>query len=170
MKISICPKSCHWHFELAPARGFTLIAILMILFAAAPAAAQLRVEDRLRIGDISIAYDSNRWIPTAGDTSTNVRLICREPRCGIDIEMEVEEKLNVCRAETVNELLSQRLAQATKGQHPFRFPQRQEPRQFGKMTMHMTSATNGCHVLTSFVFACGEYRGKTYSMWLNPAE
>jgi len=169
MKILIFPKYGRWHYEWMPARGFALIAALMILFAAVPATAQLRVEDRMRIGDISIAYDSNRWLPSGGGTATTARLTARELRRGFDFGMEVEEKINVCRAETVDDLLWQRLAQIIKGQHSFRFPQRQAPRKFGKMTMHMTSVANGCHVLTSFVFACGEYRGKTYSMWLNPA-
>lgn len=147
-----------------------LIAVLMTLVGAISANAQLRIEDRLKVGDISIKYNSNRWILMRGNTATMAQLKCRELYCGIDVGIEVEEKLNVCQAETVDKLLMRRLLLAATGQFSLYKPEYRKVQKYGKMAMHISKAYNRCHVQTDFVFACGEYRGKTYSMWLIPQD
>jgi hypothetical protein len=149
-------------------RVLTLIVVFMFFAAANFARAQFRVEDRLKIGDITVKYDSNRWMLMTDRTAIKARLMCRGQHCGIDIGIEVEEKINVCRAGTVSELLLKRLPQLTARPFTLYEPGHRKERQYGKMTVQMTRAYNGCHVQTDFVFACGEYRGKTYSMWFIP--
>jgi hypothetical protein len=147
---------------------FFLTTILASFIFANSATAQLRVEDRLRIGDISIRYDSNRWMLSSERTTKKARLDCRELRCGIEVRIKVEDKANVCRAETVDNFLLKRARETTVENFSLYGPQSQKVLQSGKMTWHMAKAYSGCHVPTEFVFACGEYRGRTYSMWLSP--
>jgi hypothetical protein len=144
------------------------MAVVALVLAAPAARAQLRIEDRLKIGDIAIKYDSNRWMPMPDRTATRARLVCRELHCRSNIGIEVEDKKDICRADTVNELMFQRMRQVTNGEftpYDLRF---RKVQQSAKITWHMTRAYNGCHVPTDFVFACGEYRGKTYAIWLAP--
>ena len=149
-------------------RCFILIFALMSLAVANSTNAQLRVEDRVKVGDITIKYDSNRWMLSSGNAATKAQLECRGPNCGINLRIEVEDTRNVCRADTVNDLLLQRMSRVTNEEFRPYVPRLRKVQQFGKMTMHIARAYNGCHVQTDFVFACGEYRGKTYSMWLTP--
>ena len=145
------------------------LGVVVALALAAPAArAQLRIEDRLKIGAIAIKYDSNRWMPMHDRTATQTRLACRELRCSTDIGIEVEDKTNICRADTIDELMLQRTRQVTKEDFRSYDPRFRKVQKSAKITWHMTRAYNGCHVPTDFVFACGEYRGKTYAIWLTP--
>jgi hypothetical protein len=149
-------------------RLLALSAVAALALAAPAAHAQLRIEDRLKIGDIAVKYDSNRWMPMHDRIATQARLTCRELHCRIGIGIEVENKTNICRADTVNALMLQHTRQVTKEDFRSYDPQFRKVQKSTKITWHMARAYNGCHVPTDFIFACGEYRGKTYALWLTP--
>ena len=148
------------------------IAVLMALALAPSAYAQSRANQRNHsagLGEITIKYNTNRWVfATSYDKDVETRFVCRTEQglhCGT-VRVEVADKANICRAETVNDLWQSKLP---LDQNWSLLSAEVERKTFGKLTMHVATRFSRCRGVAGLSFACGEYRGKTYTMWLVPS-
>lgn len=144
---------------------FVIVFVAMIVgFDAAKA--QLRIDDRIAIGDIDIKYDANRWRMTSS-APASVQFSCQQKGCDADVRIVAEARNGVCTKSTIVSLALERIREAA-GQR-FYEPEFIGARRYMKMDVLLVYAYSGCHVGKSdFVFACGEYRGKTYAAWIVP--
>ena len=143
-----------------------VVIFAAMMVSADVAVAQLRIEDRIAIGDIAVKYDANRWRMSSRATAS-VQFSCQSNNCDAEVQIAVDARNGVCTKNAVGDLALERLREIAG--RKFYEPRFIGARRYMKMDVLLVSAYSGCHVGRSdFVFACGEYRGKTYSAWIVP--
>jgi hypothetical protein len=127
---------------------------------------QHRIEDRIRIGNITIKYDANRW-RLVRYSSDVVEFSCDGQKCDASVWAHLENNESICNDRSVSLLALEKSAVL-----PRKFsgtPKLIAERQVGKLKFLFVSMYSGCHVGRSdYVFACAPYRDQTLTAWIMP--